>query len=129
LRNSHILTATDLNSSQPDPDKYPLAWNTAARTDLKPCLQQGSLNYTARKPNPFRDAILSGPRTEPSPESLQYGGFTFVQEGLTLKILIKISLIYSVSHFNLGGLGALFGGWLCGLPSRPFHPATKTFCQ
>jgi len=34
LRNSQILTATNLNSSQPDSDWYPLAWVAAAQTDF-----------------------------------------------------------------------------------------------
>ena len=38
------------------------------------------------------------------------GGFTFVQRCLTFYKLSKTALIYSVSYFNLGGLGALFGG-------------------
>jgi len=38
------------------------------------------------------------------------GGFTFVQGCLTFQKLTKTPLIYSVSCFNLGGLGVLFGG-------------------
>jgi len=38
------------------------------------------------------------------------GGFGFVRGGLTLQKLTKYQLIYSVSCFSLGGLGALFGG-------------------
>jgi len=34
LRNSQILTATDLNSFQPNFDEYPLTWSAAAQTDL-----------------------------------------------------------------------------------------------
>jgi len=48
--------------------------------------------------------------TEPSPESFQYGSFAFLRGGLTLQKLTKSHLIYSVSCFNLGGLGAFFGG-------------------
>jgi len=33
------------------------------------------------------------------------GGFAFLREGLTLKKMTKTQLIYSVSCFNLGGLG------------------------
>jgi len=52
---------------------------------------------------------------EQSPESFQYGvfavlrgDFSFVR-GVDIIKLTKIPLIYSVSLFNFGGLGALFG--------------------
>jgi len=38
------------------------------------------------------------------------GGFSFVRGGLDIINLTKTPLIYSVSRFNLGGHGALFGG-------------------
>ena len=38
------------------------------------------------------------------------GGICVCAEGLDIIKLSKIPLIYSVSRFNLGGLGALFGG-------------------
>ena len=38
------------------------------------------------------------------------GGFGFVRGGLTFQKLTKTQLIHGVSCFNLGGLGALFGG-------------------
>jgi len=43
-------------------------------------------------------------------------GFTFVQ-GAWYSNLTKIPLIYSVSNFNLDGLGALFGGLSSTKPS------------
>ena len=51
--------------------------------------------------------------SEPSPKSFQCGsaGEICVCAGwLDIIKLSKIPLIYSVSRFNLGGLGALFGG-------------------
>ena len=54
--------------------------------------------------------------TEPSPECFQKGvlhfcgGLWVCAGGLDTKKLTKTQLIYSVSCFNLGGLGALFGG-------------------
>jgi len=56
--------------------------------------------------------------TEPSPVNHQKGGFTFVQKWGFMFVQgealhsnsTKIPLIYSVSYFNLGGLGAVFGG-------------------
>jgi len=41
----------------------------------------------------------------------------FVRGGLNIIKLSKIALIYSVSSFNLGGLGSLFGG--IGPPKPP----------
>ena len=38
------------------------------------------------------------------------GRFALVRGGLEVIKLSKIPLLYSVSRFNLGGLGALFGG-------------------
>jgi len=57
-------------------------------------------------------------------------GFTFVSGGLDIENLIKSSMIYSVSHFDLGGLGTLFGGGLSppeppvatGLAMAPLSP-------
>ena len=53
---------------------------------------------------------------EPSPESLQYGSFTFVR-GLYVRAggawhsnLTKIPVIYSVYYFNLGGWSFVWGG-------------------
>ena len=40
-----------------------------------------------------------------------------MREGLTFQNLTKTELIYSVSRFNFGGLGALFGGGL--VPKSP----------
>jgi len=39
------------------------------------------------------------------------GGFSFVSEELDIIKLTKTPLIYSVSRFNLKGLGAFFGGY------------------
>ena len=47
---------------------------------------------------------------EPSPESRQQRGFMFVRGGAWHSKLTKIPLTQSASYFNLGGLGALFGG-------------------
>ena len=67
----------------------------------------------------LRLAILTWPywHAEPSPESFQQGGFAFlrggfafVRGGLDIQKLTKTALIHTASCFNLGGLGALFGG-------------------
>jgi len=44
--------------------------------------------------------------TEPSPEGLQLGNFTFVQG----ELIFSNPLIYSVSHITLGGLELCLGG-------------------
>ena len=43
-------------------------------------------------------------------QSRRHGGLWVCAGGLDTKKLTKTQLIYSVSCFNLGGLGALFGG-------------------
>jgi len=53
------------------------------------------------------------------------GGF-FVCAGLDFIKLTKTPLIYSVSRFNLGGLGALFGG--ISPPKPPRGDGTATHC-
>jgi len=51
---------------------------------------------------------------EPSPKSFQWGGFAVLtlrlSGGFGIIKLTKTPLIYSVSYFNLGWLGALFEG-------------------
>jgi len=48
--------------------------------------------------------------TEPSPESLQQRALRLCRGAWHSESLIKSTLIYSVSYFNLGVLGTLFGG-------------------
>ena len=43
-------------------------------------------------------------------QNRRIGGLCVCAEGLDIMKLTKIPLIYSVSRFNLGGLGAFFGG-------------------
>jgi len=46
--------------------------------------------------------------TEPSPEGLQLGDYVCAV-GLTFSNLTKNPLVYGVSYFNFGGLGACWG--------------------
>jgi len=55
--------------------------------------------------------MICGLKSESLPESLQQGGFTFVQGAQLYIVKIdKTPLIYNVSYFNLRGIGTLFGG-------------------
>ena len=63
------------------------------------------------------------------------GGLYVRAVGLDIIIWKKIPLMYGVSYFNLGGLGALFegtsppkfprGDWLCQCKEQPSHPALQ----
>jgi len=48
--------------------------------------------------------------SEPSPESCQYGKWRLCRGGAWHSNLTKIILIYNVSYFDLGGIGAQFEG-------------------
>jgi len=69
-----------------------------------------------------------GCRSEPSPESLQLGGFTLFQESLNVCAgrLVRKNSIYSISYFNLWGAWS-FVGWGA-KPTKDPHSNMTVVC-